>query len=98
MSTHMVSMLLNNIFWAAAVFTAIIIWTRARDSCWIFIILSVIAFYVSVVYRTLIFFGIILPGLLIYREIDILSVVSEIFPVLMLLIALIIKAVKNLRR
>ena len=62
MNTHMISMLLNNIIWAAAVFISIIIWTKTRDSSWIFIILSVIAFYISVVYRTLIFFGLIIVG------------------------------------
>ena len=98
MNTHMISMLLNNILWAVAVFIAIIIWSKTRDSSWIFIILSVIAFYISVVYRTLIFFGIIEQGYFIYMNIDVLSVVADVFPVFLLIIALIIKAVKNLGR
>ena len=98
MSTHMISMLLNNILWAAAVFISIIIWTKTRDSSWIFIILSVIAFYIAVVYRTLIFFGIITEGIVIYMNIDIFSVLADVFPVVLLILALIIKAVKNMSR
>ena len=98
MSTHMISMLLNNILWAAAVFISIIIWTKTRDSSWIFIILSVIAFYIAVVYRTLIFFGIITEGIIIYMNIDVFSVLADVFPVVLLILALIIKAVKNMSR
>ncbi len=98
MNTHMISMLLNNIFWAAAVFISIIVWTKTRDSSWIFIILSVIAFYISVVYRTLIFFGIVVPDTVVYRNVDVISVLSETVPVFLLLTALIIKSVKNRNR
>ena len=98
MTTHMISMLLNNILWAAAVFVSIIVWSKTRDSSWIFLILAVIAFYISVVYRTLIFFGIIMPGIIIYQKIDVLSILSESIPVFILILALIIKAVKNLHR
>jgi hypothetical protein len=94
----MISMLLNNILWAGAVFVSIIVWSKTRDSSWIFLILAVIAFYISVVYRTLIFFGIIMPGILIYKNIDILSVFFESIPVVILILALIIKAAKNLHR
>lgn len=98
MTTHMISMLLNNILWAAAVFVSIIVWSKTRDSSWIFLILAVIAFYISVVYRTLIFFGIIMPGIIIYQKIDVLSILSESIPVFILILALIIKAVKNFHR
>ncbi len=98
MNTHMISMLLNNVLWAAAVFISIIIWTKTRDSSWIFIILAVIAFYISVVYRTLIYFGIIIPGLAFYKNIDLLSVSADAVPVLLLIIALTVKSVKNRSR
>ena len=98
MSTDMISMLLDNILWAAAVFISIIIWTKTRDSSWIFLILSVIAFYISVVYETLVFFGILVPLTAVYKNIDILFLLSETAPVFLLLIALIIKAVKNMSR
>lgn len=56
MNTHMISMLLNNVLWAAAVFISIIIWTKTRDSSWIFIILAVIAFlYISCLQDSYIF-------------------------------------------
>ena len=98
MSTDIISMLLDNILWAAAVFISIIIWTKTRDSSWIFLILSVIAFYISVVYETLVFFGILVPLTAVYKNIDILFLLSEAAPVFLLIIALIIKAVKNMSR
>ena len=98
MNTHMISMLLNNVLWAAAVFISIIIWTKTRDSSWIFIILAVIAFYISVVYRTLLYFGIIIPGIALYSNIDLLSVSADVVPVFLLITALIIKSVKNRNR
>lgn len=94
----MISMLLNNILWAVAAFLSIIIWTKVRESSWIFIILSVLAFYSAVVYRTLVFFGIVIPGSFIYKNVDIASVISDFLPLSLLVTALVIKAVKNSKR
>ncbi len=88
-------MLLNNILWAVTVFIAIIVWTRTRDSSWIFIVLSVITFYGGVIYKTLLFFGIIIPGKVVYKNIDILEIMAQTIPVLFLIIALSIKGIRN---
>lgn len=86
----------NNILLSFAAFLAIVVWVKTRESSWVFIILSVLLMYVAAIYETLLFFGIFLPTTLFGQ--DIITFFFRYIPVLLLIIALFIKAVKNMQR
>lgn len=88
----------NNILLSFAAVLAIIVWVKTRESSWIFVILSVLLMYVATIYETLLFFGIFLPIPITLFGQDILTCFFQYIPVLLLIIALFIKAVKNMQR
>ena len=88
--------LLDNLIAGIAAFLAIVVWVKTRNVTWIFIVLSVIGFYVSVIYKTLLFFGIVVS-----RTIAGVNIGETIFyyvPILLMITALTLKAVKNMKR
>ena len=63
-----------------------------------FIILAVLGYYVSIIYRTAIFFGIVLQERYVLYGIDVVDASFSYVPLLFLITALVIKAVKNMKR
>ncbi len=98
MDPQVFSILLDNILAGIAAFIAIIVWVKTRDISWIFIVLSVIGFYVSVIYKTLLFFGIVVSGKYTFFGIDIVEMLFSYMPLLLMIAALTLKAVKNMKR
>lgn len=88
----------NNILLSFAAFLAIVVWVKTRESSWIFIILSILLMYVAAIYETLLFFGIFLPVSIAVFGQDIITFFFQYIPVLLLITALLIKAVKNMQR
>jgi len=83
--------LLDNIFVGIAAFLAIVVWVKTRDISWIFIVLSIIGFYVAATYRTLLYFGVMISN--IYA-----NMAFNYIPIILMIVALALKAVKNMKR
>ena len=91
MSEQAFFILLDNVFAGIAAFLAIVVWVKTREISWIFIVLSVIGFYVAATYRTLLFFGITVSS--IYTD-----AAFNYMPIILMVVALTLKVVKNMRR
>ena len=88
--------LFDNLLAGVAAFLAIVVWVKTRDVSWIFIVLSVIGFYVSVIYKTLLFFGIVVSHTI--AGVNIGEKVFYYMPIILMMTALTLKAVKNMKR
>ncbi len=98
MDQQLFNLLADNIIAGVAAFLAIVVWVKTRDSSWVFIVLAVLGIYAAVIYKTLLFFGIILSGIYLFNGIDIIQAAFDYVPQLFLVVALLIKAVKNMKR
>jgi len=98
MDQLVLNMLADNIIAGFAAFMAIVVWVKTRDSSWVFIVLAVLGYYASVIYRTLLYFGIVPSEVYVFYGLDIINYSFIYIPQLFLLAALIIKAVKNIHR
>jgi hypothetical protein len=98
MDQQVLTMLADNIIAGFAAFLAIVVWVKTRDSSWIFIVLAVLGYYSSVIYRTLLFFGIVPSEVYVIYGLDAVNYSFIYVPQLFFLIALIIKTVKNMHR
>jgi len=96
MNEQIVLILIDNFFAGIAAFLAIVVWVKTRDVSWIFIILSAIGFYVSIIYKTLLLFGIVVTHS--FFGINIVEIIFNYMPIIFLIIALTLKAVKNMKR
>ena len=81
----------DNILAGIAAFIAIVVWVKTRDISWVFIVIAVIIFYASVIHKTLMFFGIVVSN----TPVDMLFTYT---PLILMIIALTLKAVRNMRR
>ena len=96
MNEEIVIILIDNILAGIAAFLAIVVWVKTRDISWIFIVLSVIGFYVAVIYKTLLFFGLTVS--ITIAGIRVGQMIFGYIPVLLMITALALKAVKNMKR
>ena len=96
MNDQIVFILIDNIIMGIAAFLAIVVWVKTRDISWIFIVLSVIGFYVGIIYKTLLFFGIAAP--LTIKNINLIEVIFYYIPLILIVVALMLKAIKNMKR
>jgi hypothetical protein len=67
---------------AAAVFLAIVLWSKTRDTAWMFGIIGVIAGYGETIFRTLKSFGIVSADLLVISGISVFEMVLANLPAL----------------
>jgi len=98
MEPQVLSILIDNILAGIAAFVAIIVWVKTRDITWIFIVLSVIGFYVCVIYKTLLFFGIAAGVRYGNSDVDVLQMIFNYIPLILMIAALTLKAVRNMKR
>ncbi|MCL2793251.1 MAG: hypothetical protein FWD87_09180 [Spirochaetaceae bacterium] len=91
MGEQVLLILIDNIIAGIAAFLAIVVWVKTRDISWIFIILSAIGFYVSVVYKTLMLFGIVVSNIVV-------DMIFNYIPIVLIIVALTLKAIKNMKR
>jgi len=96
MDEQVILIIIDNILAGIAAFLAIVVWVKTRDVSWIFIILSVIGFYVSIIYKTLLLFGIVVSYSFI--GINISEMIFNYIPILFMITALTLKALKNMKR
>ena len=98
MNPQVFLILLDNIFAGIAAFIAITVWVKTRDISWIFIVLSVIGFYVSIIYKTLVFFGIVFSEKYSIAGVNVLDMIFNYIPLILMIVALALKAVRNMKR
>ncbi|MCL2480938.1 MAG: hypothetical protein FWF38_04450 [Spirochaetaceae bacterium] len=96
MDEQVILILIDNFLAGVAAFLAIVVWVKTRDISWVFIILSVIGFYVSIIYKTLLLFGIVVSHS--FAGINIGEMIFNYIPILLMITALTLKAHKNMKR
>ena len=97
-SGQMVLILIRLVLGAIASFLAIMLWTRTRDTAWIFVIVATIIAYVETVYSILGFLGIsggtFLPAGLVFVS----SVLLSSLPTVFFIAAFLVMVVRKYRR
>lgn len=85
-------------FGAIATFLAIILWSKTRDTAWMFIVIGTIVRYGEVVYSTLESFGVIQTDMLNLFGISIIKIVFVNLPTVFFIIAFFIMVVRRRSR
>jgi hypothetical protein len=67
---------------SVAVFLAIILWAKTRDTAWMFVIIGVIAAYGEIIFQTLKSFGIVWADLVVISDIPVFELVLTNLPML----------------
>jgi hypothetical protein len=67
---------------SAAAFLSIILWSKTRDTAWMFVIIGVIAGYGETIFLTLKSFGIVSADLLVISDISVFELVLSNLPIL----------------
>jgi hypothetical protein len=75
---------------SAAVFLAIILWAKTRDTAWMFVIIGVIAAYGEIIFQTLKSFGIVSADLVVISDIPVFELVLANLPMLFFAIAFLV--------
>ena len=83
---------------AISSFLAILLWSRTRDTAWIFVIISAIIGYVEVVYSILNLLGIISENILSEKVDIIISILLSCIPTVFIIAAFAVMALRKYRR
>jgi len=83
---------------AISSFLAILLWSRTRDTAWIFVIISAIIGYVEVIYSILNLLGIISENILSEKMILIISILLSCIPTVFIIAAFAVMALRKYRR
>jgi hypothetical protein len=75
---------------AVATLFAIILWSKTRDTAWMFVVLSVLVSYGEVVYTALKSFGVIHPVLLTAGGVPIFEIILVNLPTLFIMIGCVV--------
>ena len=78
-----------------ATFLAIMLWSKTRDSAWMFIVIGVIVSYGEIVYTTLVSFGVIQEDWVNFSGISIVQIVFANLPTIFFIIAFLIMVVRR---
>jgi hypothetical protein len=84
MNSEHIMLIIKLAFGSAAVFLAIILWSKTRDTAWMFVIVAVIASYGEIIFQTLKSFGIVSAELLVISEIPVFELVLANLPMFFL--------------
>ncbi|MDR0286597.1 MAG: hypothetical protein LBI03_02660 [Clostridiales bacterium] len=79
-------------------FLAIVLWSRTRDTAWIFVIISAIIAYVEIVYSILNLFGIIGENVLSENAALIISILMSCMPTVFIIAAFSVMVLRKYRR
>jgi hypothetical protein len=75
------------LFGAIAAFLAIVLWSKTRDSAWMFVVIATIVAYGDVVYATLETLGLVEAELLVVAEVSLFRVILANLPTIFYAIA-----------
>jgi hypothetical protein len=78
-----------------AAFLAIILWSKTRDTAWMFIIIGIIVGYGEIVYITLKSFGVVHAELIVFKGVSLFEAVLAVLPVLFFSVAFIIMILRR---
>jgi presenilin-like A22 family membrane protease len=83
---------------AISSFLAIMLWSRTRDTAWIFVIISAIIAYVEIVYSILTLLGIAGENILPENSIFIISTLLSFLPTVFIIAAFSVMVLRKYRR
>lgn len=92
---QMVMILSKLIVGSVATFLSIVLWSKTRDTAWMFIVLGTIVGYGEVVFVTLRSFGVVEASILMIGGISIFEIVLANLPVLFYSVAFIIMILRR---
>ncbi len=92
---QMILLLTELSFGAVATFLAILLWSRTRDTAWMFIVIGTIVGYGRTVYQTLQIFGIIREKWVVIGGIPLADILFANLPLVFFIIAFIIMIVRK---
>ncbi len=87
---YMVTILSRLSVESVVTFLSILLWSKTRDTAWMFVILGVIVSYGESVFQTLRAFGIVNSELLVLRGVPVFNLVLSNLPMLFFAVAFII--------
>ncbi|MDR1931813.1 MAG: hypothetical protein LBQ57_03210 [Spirochaetales bacterium] len=91
MSTEqMIIILIRLALGSAATFLSILLWSKTRDTAWMFVIIGVITAYGETVFQTLKAFGIVKADFLLISGVSVFELVLSNLPILFFSIALLV--------
>ena len=85
-------------FGSVATFTAILLWSKTRDTAWLFVILCAIISFGEIVFHTLKVFGIVKADLLLIGQVSVFELVLSNLPFFFLSLAFIIMVARKTGR
>jgi hypothetical protein len=92
---QMVMILSKLIVGSVATFLSIVLWSKTRDTAWMFIVLGTIVAYGEIVFVTLRSFGVVEASILMIGGISIFEIVLANLPVLFYSVAFIIMILRR---
>ncbi len=93
-----VTLLSRLVFGAIATFLAIILWSKTRDSAWMFVVIGTVVGYGEAVYSTLEAFGLAKMQLLVVWDVSIVRLVFANLPMIFYSIAFLIMVIRRSSR
>jgi hypothetical protein len=94
-SEQMIMLLSKLILGSAAAFLSIILWSKTRDTAWMFVIIGVIVAYGETVFRTLKAFGIIGERFLVFSGLCVFELVLANLPLIFFALAFFVMIVRK---
>jgi hypothetical protein len=88
MNTEHIIILIRLLIGSAATFMSILLWSKTRDTAWMFVILGVITSYGETIFQTLKAFGIVTVDFLLISGVSVFEIVLANLPILFFTIAL----------
>jgi len=80
---------------SVATFLAILVWSRTRDTAWIFVVIAMILQYGEIVFTTLELFGLAQAELPVWAGVPLVEIVLQTLPLICLAIAFTIVAARR---
>ncbi|MBR0154888.1 MAG: hypothetical protein IJM22_02315 [Treponema sp.] len=73
-----------------AAFLAIMVWSKSRSACWVFLVTGILISYAGIIYDMMINLGILNAGNFLVYGIPFLTLVFTVIPYLLIIISLIL--------
>lgn len=90
-----ITLLSRLVFGAIATFLAIILWSKTRDSAWMFVVIGTVVGYGEAVYSTLEAFGMAKMDLLVIYNVSVVRLVFANLPMIFYSIAFLIMVIRR---
>ena len=98
MNEQMIMILSKLALGSAATFLSIILWSKTRETAWMFVILGVIVAYGETVFQTLKAFGIVHADFLVFAGVSVFELVLANLPLLFFATAFLVMILRKIAR